>query len=61
MKPMLVKFIDRATKESIMAGKHLKDKPNCKNIWLNDDLSEESKRTRSEMRTLGNLAVDMGH
>ena len=60
--PILVKFIDFATKEAIMARKHLiKANPNCKNIWLNDDLSEENKRTRAEMRTLGNLAVDLGH
>ena len=61
-RPILVKFIDLATKEAIMARKHLiKTNPNCKHIWLNDDLSEVNKRTMAEMRTLGNLAVDMGH
>ena len=61
-RPILVKFLDLSTKEVIMSRKHLiKENPNCKYVWLNDDLSEESKKTRAEMRTLGNLAVDMGH
>ena len=39
----------------------IKNNPQCRNIWLNEDLTEETKRVRAEMKTLGDLAISLGH
>ena len=61
-RPILVKFRDYTTKENVMLKRNqIKINPQCKNIWLNNDLIEETKRVRAEMKTLGDLAVNLGH
>ena len=61
-RPILVKFRDVAARDDIMARRHLiKNNPNCSKIWINEDLPEKVKKSRYQMKILGDLAVSLGH
>ena len=61
-RPMLVKFREVDLRDQVLVRRHLiKNNPNCSKIWINEDLSEKSKKIRYEMKILGDLAVSLGH
>ena len=61
-RPILVKFWDVSDRDQVMANRHLiKNNPNCSSIWINEDLPEKNKKTRYEMKILGELAVSLDH
>ena len=61
-RPILVKFKSQALRDEVLYHRQqVKNNPKCKNIWLNEDLTDHAKSVRADMRALGNLAADLGH
>ena len=61
-RPILVKFKDIELRNQVLAQRHqIKYNPNCSKIWINEDLSEKSKKNGYELKILGDLAINLGH
>lgn len=59
---ILVKFKTMDTKKEVMAKKSsLKDKKNLKKVYCNEDLTENTRKTRQTMREIGRFAVKSGY
>ena len=54
-------FSTKNTRNQIYINRFdIKKNPACQNVWINESLDEDQKRTRAEVRAIGDLAISQG-
>ena len=61
-RPIVVTFVGKSTRDEVYrARNNIKENPRCKEVWINEMITDDQKRHRNELKALCELAIQKGY